>query len=139
MLKSALIIAVVSLSTAAIATASPADGFWRSPTKHGEVQIYECGASICGRVMDGDDIRSNPDLRDVKNKDAAQQSRRLKGAVIMTGFHGGPTEWADGQVYDPQSGNTYHGTVTLVDADTLHLKGCIIGPLCRTQTWTRAR
>ena len=139
MLKSVLIAAAASLSTAAIAMASPADGLWRSPTKHGEVQIYDCGADVCGRVADGDDIRANPDIRDSKNKDTAQQGRRIKGAVIMTGFHGGPAEWTGGQVYDPQSGNTYHGTVTLVDANTLHLKGCIIGPLCRTETWTRAR
>ena len=139
MLKPALIAAAVSLSPTAIAMASPAEGLWNSPTKHGQVQIYDCGAAICGRVTDGDDIRANPDIRDAKNKDTAEQTRRIKGAVIMTGFHGGPTEWAGGKVYDPDSGNTYHGTVTLVDANTLHLKGCIFGPLCRTETWTRAR
>ncbi len=137
MFRTMLVAAAATLSTAAIALASPADGHWRSPTEHGEVEIYACGADICGRVIDGDNIRANPDLRDIKNKDTAQQSRRMKGAVIMTAFHGGPKEWEGGRVYDPQSGNTYHGTVTLVDADTLHLKGCLIGPLCRTQTWTR--
>ena len=138
MLKPALIAIAASLSTAMAAMASPVNGLWNSPTEHGQVQIYDCGSAICGRVTDGDNIRANPDLRDLKNKDTAQQGRRLKGAVIMTGFHGGPSEWTGGQVYDPQSGNTYHGSVTLVDASTLHLKGCIIGPLCRTQTWTRA-
>ncbi len=139
MLKPVLIAIAATLSTSAVALASAADGLWNSPTDHGQVQIYDCAGAICGRVTDGDKIRANPDLRDLKNKDAAQQSRRLKGAVIMTGFHGGPSEWTGGQVYDPQSGNTYHGSVTLVDPNTLHLKGCIIGPLCKTQTWTRAR
>ena len=138
MLKSVLIAAAATLSTAAAAAASPAAGLWSWPTNHGEVQLYDCGASLCGRVMNGDDIRANPDVQDTKNKDAALRSRRVKGLVIMTGFHGGPREWTGGQVYDPQSGNTYHGTVTLVDTDTLHLKGCIFGPLCRTETWTRS-
>ncbi len=138
MFKPALIAVAASLSVSTVAMASPAEGLWNSPTDHGVIQIYDCGPALCGKVTNGDDIRANPDIRDTKNKDAAQQSRRMKGAVIMTGFHGGPSEWTGGQVYDPQSGNTYHGTVTLVDANTLHLKGCLIGPLCRTQTWTRS-
>ncbi len=139
MLKSALIAALAVVTTAGAAAASPASGAWRSPTRNGLIQIYDCGTGICGRVEGGDDINANPDVRDLHNKDAALRSRRVKGLVIMTGFNGGPSEWTGGSVYDPDSGATYHGTVTVVDANTLHLKGCIFGPLCRTETWTRAR
>ena len=124
---------------AGAALASPAEGLWRSPTKNGVVQVYACGAAICGRIVDGDDLHANPDIRDTRNKDASLQTRRVKGLTIMTGFTGGPSQWSGGTVYDPDSGNTYHGGVTLVDSNTLHLKGCIFGPLCRTQTWTRQR
>ena len=48
-------------------------------------------------------------------------------------------EWTDGTLYDPASGNTYHGSINLISHDTLQLKGCIFGPLCRSQTWTRAQ
>ena len=58
---------------------------------------------------------------------------------MMTGFKGGPSEWSGGTLYDPASGNTYHGGFALKSNDTLNLKGCIFGPLCRTQTWTRIR
>jgi uncharacterized protein (DUF2147 family) len=138
-LKSALIGVAASLSTAAAAMASPIAGTWHSPTKNGAVQVYDCGSQVCGRIVDGDDVRANPDIRDTKNKDEALRDRRVKGLVILQGFSGGPTEWSGGSVYDPTSGNTYHGTLTLVDSNTMHLKGCIFGPLCRTQTWTRGR
>ena len=132
--------AVAALAfSAGAALASPVSGVWRSPTRNGLIQIYDCGPDICGRVEGGDDITANPDVRDAHNKDKALQTRRVKGLTIMTGFHGGPTEWSDGSIYDPDSGNTYHGTVTVVDAATLHLKGCVVAPFCRTQTWTRAR
>ncbi len=129
--------ATIGLASAAMA--SPASGVWHVPDKNSTIQVYDCGAAICGRVLDSDDLRANPDKRDAKNSDASLKTRRIKGLVIMTGLSGGPTEWAGGSVYDPTSGHTYHGSFTLVGADTAHLKGCIIGPLCRTDTWTRAR
>jgi uncharacterized protein (DUF2147 family) len=137
MLKSALFTAIAALATTSAASASPIEGVWHASTKNGAIQIYDCGAQVCGKVVDGDDLRANPDIRDTKNKDAALRTRRVKDLVILKGFSGGPSEWSGGTVYDPTSGNTYHGSLTLVDANTMHLKGCIFGPLCRTDTWTR--
>ena len=98
------------------------------------------GPTVCGRVTDSDDLRANPTLRDFKNKDAGLQNRPIKGLVMMTGFkNSGGNEWTGGTLYDPASGNTYHGSITLVGPDKLDLKGCIFGPLCRTQSWTRVR
>ena len=134
-----LLALAASLCIASAAAASPASGVWHAPDKNATIQVYDCGSAICGRVMDSDDLRANPDLRDAKNSDAALKSRKVKGLVIMTGLSGGPTEWSGGSVYDPTSGHTYHGSFTLVGSDTAHLKGCIIGPLCRTDTWTWAR
>ena len=125
--------------TAGAAAASPVSGTWRTPVKNALIQVYDCGAEVCGRVIDSDDLRANPDMRDVHNKDAALQGRKVKGLTMMTNFKGGPSEWTGGTLYDPASGNTYHGSITLNGADTLSLKGCIFGPLCRSQTWTRAR
>ena len=131
--------AAAVLASAGVAAASPVAGTWQAPTKGAVIQVYDCGAAVCGRVIDSDDIRANPDLRDARNKDAALQGRRLKNLTMMTGFTGGPTEWTGGTLYDPASGNTYHGSLTLKGTSTLDLKGCIFGPLCRTQTWTRLR
>lgn len=112
-------------------------GTWRTPTKHGVVQIERCGTSICGRVVESDNIRKDPDLRDLNNKDENRRGRRLKGLLILSGFSRDRDKWTGGTVYNPEDGGTYRGTITPVDRDTLKLKGCIIWPLCKTQTWTR--
>ena len=46
--------------------------------------------------------------------------------------------WAGGMIYDPNSGNTYKGTMRLVDRNTLKLRGYIgISLFGRSDTWTR--
>jgi hypothetical protein len=47
--------------------------------------------------------------------------------------------WEGGSIYNPEDGGTYKATITIADADTLKLKGCIVWPLCKTQTWKRLR
>ena len=131
--------AAALICTAGVATASPVAGMWKTPVKNAVIQVYDCGADVCGRVVDSDDLRASPDMRDIHNKEAALQGRKIKGLVMMTSFKGGPDEWTGGTLYDPASGSTYHGAITLNGPDTLSLKGCIFGPLCRSQTWTRVR
>lgn len=112
-------------------------GTWRTPSRHGVVEIERCGTSICGRLVDSDNIRNNPELRDVNNKDQTKRGRRLKGLQILGSFAREQDKWTGGTVYNPEDGGTYRGTITPVDARTLKLKGCIVWPLCKTQTWTR--
>jgi len=112
-------------------------GKWRTPSLHGVVEISRCGASICGTLLESDHIRTNPDLRDTKNKDKAKRDRRLKGLQILSGFTGDDDDWSGGTIYNPEDGGTYKATITPAGADTLKLKGCIVWPLCKTQTWHR--
>jgi uncharacterized protein (DUF2147 family) len=126
------------LSSTAYA-ASPAEGLWRTPSYNGEVQISECGTALCGKVVTSDRIKANPNLTDSKNKNTALRSRSMKDLPMLEGFTGGPSEWKGGKVYNPEDGGTYKGTLTLVDANTLKLKGCIVAPFCKTQTWRRIR
>lgn len=129
------------LLAAAAALAAPGGvaGKWETPTRHGVVEIAPCGASICGRLIDSDGLRANPQLRDVHNKDAAQNGRPLKGLLMLQGFVASDKGWDGGTIYNPDDGGTYKGTITMVDADTLKLRGCIVWPLCKSQTWKRAR
>ena len=114
-------------------------GKWRTPSKHGVVEIARCGGSICGRLIDSDTLRTTPDLRDVNNKDTGQRTRKLKGLQILGGFKGDAKQWGGGTIYNPEDGGTYKATITPAGNDTLKLKGCIVWPLCKTQTWTRIR
>jgi uncharacterized protein (DUF2147 family) len=128
----------LAASVASAASASPVAGRWRTPNNNGLVEVTDCGAGICGHVVTSDRIKAEPGLTDRLNKDAALRSRPLKGVPLFEGLTGGPKEW-NGKVYNPEDGKTYTGTVTSVDADTMKLTGCIVRPLCKTQTWTRAR
>ncbi len=50
---------------------------------------------------------------------------------------GTPDKW-NGQVYNPEDGKTYSGSITLKSANELDLQGCVGGGLfCKTQTWAR--
>ncbi|TCM36825.1 uncharacterized protein (DUF2147 family) [Novosphingobium sp. ST904] len=112
-------------------------GKWRTPSKHGVVELGRCGESVCGRIVDSDGLKANPDLRDINNKDTTKRTRKVKGLQIVGGFKAKGNEWVEGQIYNPEDGGTYKATITPVGADTLKLKGCIVWPLCKTQTWTR--
>lgn len=121
------------------ALASPLDGQWLTPDAHGVVEVYDCGAAVCGRIVDSDRIKANPAVADDKNRTESLRARPLKGLVFINGFTGGPTEWKGGSVYNPEDGGTYHGSIRLADPDTLKLTGCIIVPLCKTQVWHRVK
>lgn len=138
-MRAILAAAVAALIATPALAEAPIEGLWNTPEHGGQVRIFGCGDSFCGKVVSSDRFASNPNLTDEKNKDAALRNRPLKGLQILSGFSGGPSEWKGGSVYNPEDGGTYHGTIKLADPDTLKLTGCIIVPLCKTQTWHRAK
>ncbi|WP_408590432.1 DUF2147 domain-containing protein [Novosphingobium sp.] len=131
----------LSLAGAAPVAAKPEDaiGRWATATRHGVVEITACGSSICGRLVDSENLRTNPDMRDFRNKAAEQRNRPIKGLLMLSGFTRSANGWDGGSVYNPEDGGTYSGTITIGDADTLKLKGCIVWPLCKSQVWKRIR
>lgn len=137
-----LLLAIVAALTAAapaVAQTSTLVGAWKSPTRGGVIAIAVCGATVCGKLVDGDDLRAVPDATDIRNRNAALRARPLKGLLLLQGFTGGPERWVGGTVYNPDDGGTYSGAITRIDADHLRLKGCIIFPFCKTEVWTRVR
>jgi uncharacterized protein (DUF2147 family) len=130
---------LAALAFTAPAQAADITGLWATGSQDGRVQIYRCGTTLCGRIVDAAPIRANPDQRDVRNADPAQRTRRLKGLVVIAGFTGGPAEWKGGPVYDPETGDgAATGYLTLRADGKLELKGCV-AIFCRTKVWTRAR
>lgn len=124
---------------AAPALAADPTGLWQTPTRGGQVEISKCGASLCGRLVTSEGLKADPNLKDVHNANAAERGRGLKGLTILTGFSGGPKEWTGGSIYNADDGKTYSGTLTMANDNTLKLQGCVVYPLCKTQTWTRLR
>jgi uncharacterized protein (DUF2147 family) len=138
--KSLLTAAAVSLAAAGTALASsPAAGIWLTGDDHGQVEIYDCGQALCGKVLTSDILKAHPDQKDDRNKDAALRGRLVKGLEFMHGFTGGPKAWKGGKVYRPEDGGTYSGELKLIDANTLKLTGCWVFPVCDSQIWTRLK
>ena len=138
-LAAALTLSMGALSVAAPALAQDVTGLWQTETNGGQVEISHCGNSLCGKLVNSDHIKSDPTVKDVKNKDASLRTRTLKNMQMLYDFTGGPTKWTGGKVYNAADGGTYSGTITLTSANSLKLKGCIVAPLCKTQTWTRIK
>ena len=130
--------AVILGLTAAPTLASPASGLWRTPTG-GSVEVYDCGAALCGRVATDSPAAAGGSRLDVHNKTVALCSRPIVGLEIMTGFSGGPERWSGGKIYNPDDGGVYSGTLNLVSPSSIELVGCVVAPICKKQTWTRLK
>ena len=135
------LVLALSAAGALAGAASAADitGQWLTAIRGGVVEISACGASVCGQVVDSPDLKTHPDALDTKNPDRTLRSRPIKGMVVLQGFHGSGGAWNGGRLYDPDSGNTYRGSLKLTNSDTLKVTGCIVWPACETQTWTRVK
>ncbi|SEN40126.1 Uncharacterized conserved protein, DUF2147 family [Sphingomonas gellani] len=120
-------------------TADSAIGRWKTETRSGVVEIQRCGNSICGRLVSSEKLRTEPNLKDLNNRDASQRGRPLRGLMMLSGFQRDGDAWSGGQIYNPDDGKTYGAKLTPIGADTLKVRGCVFVPLCKTQTWTRLR
>lgn len=130
---------LIMLAAAAAISPDAAVGKWHTETRGGVVEIERCGTSICGRLVSSDGLKANSNLLDGHNKDPSLRGRRLLNLQVLGGFTRGDGQWTGGTIYNGDDGGTYKATVTPIDADHLRVKGCIIWPLCKSQTWTRIR
>ena len=143
MRRLSVVFAAMALAFAASAGAAVSQdssavlGIWATQKNNGKVAIEPCGNAICGRVLDGRQLRENPNQTDVRNPDPSLRTRRVMGLHILESYTGGPTEWKGGTIYDPQTGDsTDDTTLTLTAPNTLIVKGCRL-VFCRSETWTK--
>jgi uncharacterized protein (DUF2147 family) len=128
----------VGLLSASAQAAAPVTGRWVTQSKDGVVEIYECGATICGKLAKF--LVPPPNgvgQKDINNPNKALRGRTLLGMDILSGFKEAGNEWK-GQIYDPKSGKTYRSVIYKGKSGNLVVKGCI-GPFCQAQSWTPGR
>lgn len=129
-------------------TADDVLGSWNVEDGSSRIEIFRCGDRYCGKVVWLKDPLFKADEKpdqvgqprvDWKNPNATMRTRKLLGLQIMEGFTWiGEGVWDHGRIYDPKSGNTYKGKITMVAKDRLFLKGYVGIPLFgRSTTWTR--
>jgi uncharacterized protein (DUF2147 family) len=131
-----------SIVTAPAFAADPI-GTWYTADKDSQVRITNCGGALCGALVglkEPNDPATGRPKTDKNNADPSKQSRPLLGVQIVLGMKpsGTPDQWS-GQVYNASDGKTYSGSFTMTGSDTAELKGCVMGVICKSQTWTRAK
>ncbi len=93
------------------ALADTIEGNWK--TQSGETAaIGKCGGSYCIKLKTG--------------KYSGKSIGRMKGA---NGSY-------KGSIVDPADDKKYSGTIK-ISGSTMKMKGCVVWPLCKTQTWKR--
>ena len=114
---------------------SGAFGNWVTADKS-VVDMYQCGEHICGKLVKF----TAPVTTDNRNPKPELRQRPLCGLMIAEGFRmTDATHITEGHVYDPESGKTYSGVIT-VEGDALKLRGYVGIPLFgRTEVWHRAK
>jgi uncharacterized protein (DUF2147 family) len=117
-------------------TAEDAFGTWLHPDNGSHIKVYKCGGGLCAKVVKVTD----PSRKDDKNPNPKLRNRSVVGVVIMSGAKkSGKATWS-GKLYNTKDGQTYSGTVTVLDKKHLKLQGCVLGGLiCQGPTWTRLK
>lgn len=128
-------------STPPVADADDVIGLWKNGEGTGIVQIYKRGDKYYGRIVwlkEANDKKGNP-RTDVNNPDESKRSVKLKGMINMRGFtYAGDGVWEEGNIYDPKTGNDYSCEMTLVNENTLEVRGYIgVSLFGRTDVWKR--
>ena len=128
------------VSAGAPAAQSGIFGIWKEPTGS-SVEVFACGKDVCLRVAS---ISAQaPTNKDQHNPNTGLRNRPLCGLEIGSGFHLVGSDVAEGgSLYDPKTGKTYAGSMTLVRTragDELRLRGYVgIKLFGETQTWVRS-
>jgi uncharacterized protein (DUF2147 family) len=136
----ALILILAALFGTTSAQAQSADGTWLTQAGDARVKISKCGAGLCGHVVwlrEPYDTATGQPATDSKNPNPALAKRSMIGLPLFSGMQpSGPNKWS-GQIYNADDGSTYASSVSVTNADSLRVEGCV-GALCGGETWTRA-
>ena len=101
----------LALGLSSAFAAEPIEGNWK--TQSGETAaISNCGGAYCVTLKTG--------------KHAGKQIGKMSGTGMKY----------KGSITDPANDKTYSGSASITGT-SMKMKGCVLGVLCRSQTWTK--
>lgn len=139
----AFLIALPNLSFSKEKEQDAIAGIWFTEGNKSKVKVYKKNDKFYGKIIwlkERNDPYGNP-KKDVRNTDESKRERRILGLLILRGFeYDGDREWDDGEIYNPEDGETYSCVLTLSDdGNTLDVRGYIgISLFGKTTVWKRA-
>lgn len=118
----------------------PILGKWYTENNSSIVLLKENNGVISGTIVwlkKTTDEDGQP-KKDKKNPKKELRDRDILGLTILTGLEKDGNKWSGGEIYDPNSGNTYRCEAHL-DGDALKVRGYMgISLIGRTTAWRKA-
>lgn len=128
----------------------PIEGVWLTAAKS-EITVTSCPEDFCGAITkivvpkdiyeqnkQAIDAMGATQFTDEMNKDPSLKGRPILGLQILKLHPGNKPKIYDGEIYNPQDGNTYSGYVEVLGQDKIRLNGCILyNIICKGEDWTR--
>ncbi|RZK53810.1 MAG: DUF2147 domain-containing protein, partial [Pedobacter sp.] len=90
-------------------------GRWLNSSGEGQIEIFKKGDKYFGKLVwikDPNDEKGKPRL-DVKNPNTSLRTKPILGLEIVKDFVFEDEKWTDGKVYDPKTGKSYSGNMSL--------------------------
>ena len=103
-------------------------GEWYNSEKDAIITIFDDNNTLSGKItwmLNPNDDNGNP-KKDPLNPNKDLRDRARLGMVMMSNFaYQKDKVWDGGTLYDPKTGKTYSGMITLKDDHTLDLRGYV--------------
>ncbi|MCL5775977.1 DUF2147 domain-containing protein [Limibaculum sp. FT325] len=135
--------AIATLALALGAGTAPAagvEGVWLTGKKQVGVELYRCGAQLCGKIVWLEKPRWSEGTlkRDEHNPDPALRDRPWCGIEVISGLQRNGRGWEEGSFYYPKDGKSFDLELHENGDGTLKVRAYLgIKLLGKTETWTR--
>ncbi len=138
----AAILVVGTLGTALADVPLSPEGIWYTKDQESIIRVHVCTDSAglyCGTLVwlkEPTETDGSAKL-DKLNPDASKKEHPIIGTDILLRMKADADHWK-GNAYNPEDGKVYDITFKVKGDDVADLRGCVLGFLCRTETFTRA-
>ena len=128
-------------------TPVPPDGIWYTKNDESIIRVKPCKTTedaFCGTLVwlkEPTEADGSPKV-DKLNKDPAKKNKPMVGLELLLDMKADDDHWT-GKAYNPEDGKFYDITFKVKtdkeENDQADLRGCILGFLCQTETFNRAK
>lgn len=120
---------LAALGAPAFASAQSVEGRWANPKQSVVIEVDRCGSAFCGTV-----VKASP-----KAKKSAREAgtEYLVGTQILSDMHPDGKGGFKGRAFVPKHNIHAGAKIRWAGPDTMLVKGCVIGIICKEQRWTR--
>ena len=138
----ALAVLIAALAAPAAHAKQNVTGVWFDDTGKGAIELYRCGASVCGRIfwLRQAVNKAGKPLRDAYNPSHTQRKRPICGLQVIWGTRPmSDGSWDGGRIYDPKVGKSYDVAIQKIGAKRLRITGYLGAKLFgKSFIWRRA-